>query len=88
MIDQVQLLIDALASKSQEKEPQVWEDLLAAVQEITSAELTQKIESLLVAALGFETKADSPFPPPLARRHGEVTGYAGSGKMGCHRTSR
>ncbi len=54
MSDPVRLLSDVLRPEGQAKRPCAWEDLLAAVQEVTSAGLTPEIENLLVAALRFE----------------------------------
>ena len=54
MHDPVRLLSDVLAPQGQERGACAWEDLLAAVQEVTSAGLTPEVEDLLVAALRFE----------------------------------
>lgn len=54
MHDPVQVLTNALAAEGQEKVACAWEELLAAVQEVTSAGLTREVERLLVAALRFE----------------------------------
>jgi tetratricopeptide (TPR) repeat protein len=54
MHDPVRLLSHVLAPEGQERDPCAWEDLLAAMQEVTSAGRTPEVEDLLVAALRFE----------------------------------
>lgn len=54
MHDPVRLLNNALAPEGQDGGACAWEDLLAAVQEVTSAGLTQEAEGLLARALRFE----------------------------------
>jgi len=67
MHDSVQLLTNVLALQCKEREACAWEDLLAAMQEVTSAGLTPEIEALLVAALRFEGRF--PLTPTSGRPH-------------------
>jgi hypothetical protein len=54
MQNPVKFLTRVLAPDGQPEDSYPWEDLLAAMQEITSAAPTQEVESVLVAALRFE----------------------------------
>jgi hypothetical protein len=56
MQDPVQFLKHVLAPEGQWRDPYPWEDLLAAVQEVTSAGPSPEVESVLLAALRFEGK--------------------------------
>jgi hypothetical protein len=54
MQDPVQFLTRVLGPESQAGEPYSWEDLLTAVQQVSSAAPSPQVENLLSAALRFE----------------------------------
>ena len=54
MQNSVQFLTRVLASEDQTVDAYPWEDLLAAVQEVTLSAPTREVESVLLAALRFE----------------------------------
>jgi hypothetical protein len=54
MQNPVQFLTHVLGSEGQTGAPYPWEDLLAAVQEVTSAAPTREVENVLLALLRFE----------------------------------